>query len=126
MGYVKVVDGQAFIIRNDMRTAAAVGDFVRPGDVLETDENGSLGVTLRDSALLSLGPQSRIVLDSYAFNRAEQDYSLFGRILHGTFTYLSGDVGAFAPDNVQIETPFGIIGIRGTQFAVSVPWEAAQ
>ena len=75
-GSVKTVDGQAFIVREGSSFAAKVGDRVFEKDTLKTSSNGSLAVVLRDDALLSLGPESEVVLDEFLFAPAEGKFSM--------------------------------------------------
>ena len=42
------------------------------------------------------------------------------KIFKGTFSYLSGVMGKLAPDSVKIETPVGMVAVRGTHFLVKV------
>lgn len=117
IGVVRTVDGTAFIRRAGAEIQPAVGDTVREGDVLLTGADGSLGVALSDNALLSLGPASEIHLVEFAFEPRNAIFAFLARILLGSFVYTSGDIGRLSPDSVVIETPVGVIGIRGTRFA---------
>ena len=117
IGVVRTVDGTAYIRRAGAQLQPAVGDAVQEGDVLMTGADGSLGVALSDNALLSLGPASEIHLVEFAFEPRNAIFAFLARILLGTFVYVSGDIGRLSPDSVIIETPVGVIGIRGTRFA---------
>jgi hypothetical protein len=119
-GSVKTVDGQAFIVREGSSFTAKVGDRVFEKDTLKTSSNGSLAVVLRDDALLSLGPESEVVLDEFLFAPAEGKFSMIAKMLKGTAAYVSGLIVKLSPDSARVETPMGNIGFRGTKCLIRV------
>ena len=91
-----------------------------PAIPIVTSTDGSVGITLKDDTLLSLGPNSVFTLVVYEMDPIAQNFSLIGAIMEGTLVVTTGEIGEIAPENVIFETPFGVIGIRGTRFAISV------
>lgn len=120
IGVVRTISGTAHILRDGDRIRPAVGGPVQEGDILRTGADGSIGVALSDNAVLSVGPDSEFHLVEFAFQPRNEIFSFLARILLGTFVYTSGDIGRLSPDAIAIETPVGVIGIRGTRFAGSV------
>jgi hypothetical protein len=120
IGRVKIVSGQAFVVSGGQRNQAKPGDTIDRKDVLETGPDGSLGVTFNDDTLLSLGPDTSIALEEYAFAPAQQRYGFAANLTRGTALFVSGLLGKLAPGSVSVKTPSGTIGIRGTRFAVQV------
>src|SRR3546814_19085140 len=59
VGLVKVVDGEAFALRDDGRSALGGGAPIYVEDVLETGA-GSLGLPFKDGSRISIGPHSRV------------------------------------------------------------------
>jgi hypothetical protein len=41
-------------------------------------------------------------------------------VSQGTLDFVSGMLGKLAPESVSVETPTGVIGMRGTHFVVNV------
>ena len=121
IGFVKISGGEAYVIEDSIRRPVGVGDHLHEGVIVETGRDGSIGATMRDGTLLSIGPNSRFVVEEYTFAPVEAEYSLFTRVLRGTLIYFSGDIGRMSPENVRIETPLGIVGTRGTRVAVRMP-----
>src|SRR3546814_9656190 len=70
VGLVKVVEGEAFALRADGRSALGVGQPIYVEDVVET-EAGSLGLTFKDGTRLSIGPHSRLPFTTLEFAPAE-------------------------------------------------------
>lgn len=117
IGVVRMVAGTAHILREGSELRPAVGDPVREGDILRTGGDGALGIALSDNAVLSIGPETEFHLVEFAFQPRNEVFSFLARVLLGTFVYVSGDIGRLSPGSVSIETPVGVIGIRGTRFA---------
>jgi len=120
IGVVRTATGAATVLRGENTAAASPGLKLLVGDTLLTGRDGSIGVILRDDSSLSIGPESRLVVRSFLFSPAEGKFDLLARISRGTMAYLSGLIGALAPENARFETPSATIGIRGTRFAVKV------
>ncbi len=120
IGVVRTVSGDATVTRGEKTLPAVPGLRLLVGDTLGTGRDGSLGVTLRDESSLSIGPGSRLILQSFLFSPSEGKFDLVARITRGTMAYLSGLIGKLAPEKARFETPTATIGIRGTRFAVKV------
>ena len=120
VGVVKVVKGEALVQRAGQSLPARDGMRLAEGDLLRTGPDGRLGVLLRDDTRLSLGPDSEIRIDRFAFAPAQGNLALVLRMLRGAATYVSGKIAKLSPEAVRVETPVGIVGIRGTQFAARI------
>lgn len=120
IGYVKTVSGKATIVREGLERSAAVGAPLFENDTLKTGEESSLGVTMKDGTTLSAGPETEILLDKYAYVPSRQQLGFVARVSQGTLDFVSGMLGKLAPESVAIETPTGVIGMRGTHFVVRV------
>lgn len=96
------------------------GSPVHLGDVIETGPDGRLLVRFEDGTTLSTGPRARIVLDEFVYDPAAGQGSFVLSVLKGTFLYLTGLVAGTNPEGVEVRTPAGTIGIRGTAFGCVV------
>jgi len=119
-GVIKNVSGKASIGRGEQIIPAAVGAKIHSGDILETGPEGSLGVIFRDDSTLSMGPETRIVIDDFLFSPGEGQLSFVSKISKGTAAYLSGKISKLSPGTARVETPLAVLGIRGTRFLVEV------
>lgn len=120
IGFVKKVTPEAAIVRAGTRTEAVAGAEVRRGDRLLTGQDGSLGVTMKDGTLVSIGPDTEYELTEFAFRPREKELGFVSRIIRGTLHFVSGALSRLAPESVSVATPEGTIGIRGTRFVVKV------
>lgn len=120
IGYVKVVSGSASVVRGDSERGLAVGAPLYEDDLLKTGRESSLGVTMRDGTMLSAGPETELLLDEYAYAPKAGQLGFVARVSQGTLDFVSGMLGKLAPESVAIQTPTGVIGMRGTHFVVRV------
>ena len=120
VGYVKTVSGEVHAISAGQAVRVAVGSPLTAGSTLKTAANASVGISLRDNTLLSLGPNSEFKLTEFAFDPGEGKLSLASRLARGTLDYVSGVIARLRPEAVSVETPSGTLSVRGTHFAVKV------
>lgn len=119
-GSVKTVNGMASIVRQDKVIPSKSGEKIFEKDILRTGADGSMGVIFKDDTLLSLGPNSELVVDEFLFSPAEGKLSFIVRMLKGTAAYLSGIISKLSPESVRFDTPIASLGIRGTKVLVKV------
>ena len=117
---VQKASGMAAIVRQGQTISATIGLKIWENDTLRTGPDGFIGVIFSDETLLSLGPESALVIDRFVFAPREGKFSIVLRMIRGTAAYLSGLVSKLAPDSAHFETPTASIGIRGTRFVVRV------
>lgn len=123
VGSIKTLKGRGSIIRSSNSVNTQIGSKVFRNDSLKTGPDGSMAMVFKDDTLLSIGPDSEVVINEFLFSPAEGKLSIITRLLKGTSAYLSGVIGKLSPESVRFETPVANIGIRGTKFAVSVEGE---
>ena len=119
-GQIKVVSGAAFIIRGNTVLPATIGQRVFEADKVRTGSDGRLGITLKDDTRFSLGPNSEVHLNRFAYAPAEGRIGLALNVVRGIAAYVSGRIAKLSPDAVKLETPGAIVGVRGTTLALSV------
>ncbi|HSC28487.1 MAG TPA: FecR family protein [Vicinamibacterales bacterium] len=120
-GRIKIASGTVLIVRANATIPAKAGELVYEADTLRTGNDGRVGVTLKDDTRLSLGPNSEVRLDRFAFAPAEGRLAFVLRVVKGVAGYVSGQIAKIAPDAVRLETPSAIVGVRGTTIAIRVP-----
>lgn len=120
IGQVKVAKGQVTIERSGQALPATVGTRLQVSDVVRTGADGSVGITMDDDTLLSAGPNSVLALDRYAFDPTTRAGRFDASLNRGTLAVISGRIAKQAPDAMTVRTPSVILGVRGTEFAVSV------
>ena len=119
-GRIKVVSGEAVIVRGSSTVPAQNGVAVYQSDSLRTGKDGRIGVTLSDDTQVSIGPGSEVKLDSFVYDPGQGQLSLVLKFIRGTAAYVSGQIAKLAPDAVRLETPAAIVGVRGTTLGIEV------
>jgi len=120
VGRVKTVKGDASVVHAGSTSPVTVGAPVALGDTLKTGKDGSIGVTLRDNTMVSIGPDTEYAIDQFVFQPRQNKLSFVSRVTKGSLHYVSGTIAKLSPDAVKVATPTGTIGVRGTRFAVRV------
>jgi len=121
IGTVKTAEGEVALLRGNATLAATVGGDVQLHDRLRTGADGSVGVTLNDGTLISLGPNSLFEFSEFEYAPQRGAFGFLGTVKGGTMLYSSGKVGKLAPDRTRIKTPISVIAVRGTRFGVRLP-----
>lgn len=119
-GIVKSLAGDVSIVRNFTSIKAETNMKLLKGDHIRTGNNGKVGLIFEDDTIISIGPNSRIVIEDFLFQPSEKRLSFITRIIQGTVSYLSGQIAKLAPSFVRIETPQATVGLRGTHVLVKV------
>jgi hypothetical protein len=119
-GVIKNTTGKASIERDASTQPATAGMKIHVKDALNTGPEGTMGVIFRDDTTLSLGPDTRIVIDEFLFSPAEGKLGFVSKISKGTAAYLSGQINKLSPGATRVETPLAVLGIRGTRFLIEV------
>ena len=122
-GRIKIASGSVFIVRAGATIPAQPGQVVFEADTLRTGADGRLGLTLKDDTRLSLGPNSEIRLDRFAYAPAEGRLGFVLNVVRGVAAYVSGRIAKLAPDAVRLETPAAIVGVRGTTMVIRASQE---
>lgn len=119
-GYVKKVSGEAWVQTGEHSVKAVPGTPLYAESRIRTGSNAQLGLTLRDDTLLSLGPDTLLQVGEFAYAPEQGKLQLALSMFKGTLHYISGVIARLRPEAVSVKTPSGIIGVRGTRFAVKV------
>ena len=96
------------------------GMSVYQGDVIETGTVGAVNLVFIDETHFAVSQNARLAIDEYVFDPATGQGSSDFSVLKGIFVFTSGLIGRSDPDDVNIDTPMGSIGIRGTIIAGDV------
>lgn len=118
IGTIMEVEGSATITPVGAKAgrALALKDSIHMNDVITTGPKSRVLVLFIDNTQITMSETSKLTVDSYVFdpdnntnNKASYNF------MQGTFQYLSGLVAKKKNPDVNIETAYGTIGIRGTK-----------
>jgi hypothetical protein len=117
-GTVKSAAGTLSVIRAGTTTTVPLnpGDTVDEGDTIVTGADGNALVVFEDNTQITLGENTKILIDSYVYDPSDPDAGTATlRVMEGVFRYISGLIGAKDPGAINIDTPVDGIGRRGTE-----------
>jgi hypothetical protein len=80
----------------------------------------SLKLSFKDNTTASVTENSRFVIDDFVYDPSRGAGRLNVRVAVGTVRYVSGQIARSNQQNVQVNTPTAVIGVRGTDFFMTV------
>jgi hypothetical protein len=119
IGQIKTETGNVSVERAGTAKPLAIGDRVFVSDTIITAD-GTVGITFADNSMMSLGPNSRLSLDQFAFDTTTHNGLFNSSLRKGTLAVKSGQIVRQTPEAMHVRTPAALLGVRGTEFAVSV------
>ncbi len=94
--------------------ALGSGDPVYAGDTISTGANSKMQILLLDQTIFTIGASSGIKLDEFVYDPATSEGKVNADIIQGAFRFISGKIAHRKPENMSVDLPAGVIGIRGT------------
>ena len=117
---IKKLNGAVSVERGGKSMPTAAGMKLLVADTVKTGPDGSVGITFTDNTLLSAGPGSTLILSQYTFNSTTHEGQFDTTVNRGTLSMVSGKMAKQSPKAVRVITPAAIMGVRGTEFFVTV------
>jgi FecR protein len=119
VGSVATLQGNASVTRNNATSALALRDPVYKTDVLQTNVDGTLGITFDDETTFTLKPNTRLAVDEFVYQEGGTSNAAIFNVVRGTAAFVAAEVAHTG--NMRIDTPTSSLGIRGTTGLVEVP-----
>jgi hypothetical protein len=119
VGSVATLQGTASVTRNNATSALALRDPVYKNDLLQTNVDGTLGITFDDETTFTLKPNTRLAVDEFVYQEGATDNAAIFNVVRGTAAFVAAEVAHTG--NMKINTPTSSLGIRGTTGLVEVP-----
>lgn len=117
---VKSSVGIAAIERGTTRLPAKPGLQLNPGDRLVTGKDGRISLSFIDNTRFSVGPNSRIAVNEFNYDRTRQQGTFLTQVDRGSLAIVSGHIAKSGKDSMKVRTPNSLLGVRGTRFIVEV------
>lgn len=117
---VKSSSGPAAIERGTTRLPAAPGLLLFAGDRIVTGKNGRIGLSFIDNTRFAIGPNSRIAVSKFEYDRTRQQGTFVTQVDRGSLAVVSGKIAKSGRDTMTVRTPNSLLGVRGTRFIVEV------
>src|SRR5580700_4642828 len=119
VGSVATLQGTASVTRNNATSALQLRDTVYKNDVLQTNIDGTLGITFDDETTFTLKANTQLAVDEFVYQQGGTDNAAVFNVLRGTAAFVAAEVAHTG--DMKITTPSSTLGIRGTTGLVEVP-----
>lgn len=120
VGEITAHKGNGEIRRDKSSFESKKGLSVNMMDKIYT-ANGTSNITFNDKTNLTVTAQSEIIIDDFVYSGNQPASSRMSMaVLRGTATFTTGLIGKANAKNVRVRTPTASIGIRGTNFSMTV------
>ena len=120
IGDIILQTGNAVIERNDGEDVKAEDDLdIFSYNTVKTGK-GKVAIGFIDDTRVDVTEHSKLIIDEFVYDPNTKTGSLSLKAALGTIRYASGQIAKTSPTNVQIKTPTATIGVRGTDFTMTV------
>jgi len=118
IGIVKTIRGRVEVKRAKKVFSLKKGSILENGDMILTKAKSSIGIIFDDGSRLSLGSKAIFLINKFIVKPSKKRYEVDLELKKGKALFSSGKIGKLSPQSVKFRIPTGVIGIRGTKFAV--------
>jgi len=119
IGKITQAEGPSTITRDTGELQGSTGVGILSMDKVQTFK-GKQVINFIDETKLELESHSRVIIDEFVFDPANDIGSMSIKTGLGTVRYASGQIAKKYKQNVKIQTPTAVIGVRGTDFTMTV------
>ena len=119
VGLVQVVEGRVVIMHADMlRGYLAKKDLpLFRGDIVVTDKDGRARLAMNDGSILSLAPDTRMVINQVVYHKKKKRRLSFFKLL-GKARFWVKKLVNLKQSDVKIKTQTAVVGVRGSDFII--------
>ena len=121
IGEVTQLEGNGVIDRKDGDKGIVVEKEL---DVFSYDTvktgNGKVGIEFIDATRVDVTQHSKLIIDEFVYDPNSGTGKLSLKASLGTVRYASGQIAKNSATNVKITTPTATIGVRGTDFTMTI------
>jgi len=114
VGAVDKVQAQVEATQAGQTRPLVVNSDVYFRDRCHSTDGARLQATLKDGTQLTLGENATLVVDEFIYDPSMSRGALSLSVIRGAFLYVGGRIEGVNGAKVQIHTPVGAIGVRGT------------
>ena len=118
IGSISELRGNAQVLR-DKPYGAELDFSILSYDKVET-ANGRMGITFIDDTQIRLTENSQVLIDEFVFDPNPDKSKMALTFAKGTARFVTGKLNKVPKKNIKIRTNSATIGIRGTDFTITV------
>ena len=118
IGSISELRGNAQVLR-DKPYGAELDFGILSYDKVET-ANGRMGITFIDDTQIRLTENSQVLIDEFIFDPNPDKSKMALTFAKGTARFVTGKLNRVPKKNIKIRTNSAVVGIRGTDFTITV------
>ena len=118
IGSITELNGAGRVVR-DQTYKASIDLDINSYDNVQTS-NGRLGITFLDDSQVRLTEHSELIIDEFIYDPDPSKSKMALQFASGTARFITGKLATIDKENIIINTPSATVGIRGTDFTVTV------
>ena len=121
IGNIDRLEGKGVVDRKDGEKNITIEQSL---DILQYDTvktgNGKVGILFIDETRVDVTQHSKLIIDEFVYDPNSKTGKLNLSANLGTVRYASGQIAKNSKQNVVITTPTATIGVRGTDFSMTI------
>src|SRR5262245_26234188 len=131
IGEIRETAGNVGLHRADgTPVVAEVGTPIYQDDSVVTGSDATVEIVFVDGMTFSLGANGNVTIDKLIYNPGGDGNAIDLGVARGAFVFITGQVAPASGEGVNVDTPAGVIGVRGTSGAcaaspVAASWTCA-
>ena len=120
VGRFTQAEGQVELLKGGKPPAQPVkpDDGVEPGDAVHTKDLSRAQVKLLDDSILTIAPNSQIIIEEYLYEAAKNQRRASIQVLQGLVQAVVTRLFPVKEPDFLVKTPDAIMGVRGTEWYV--------
>jgi hypothetical protein len=117
---IKVSQGSVQIVRGEKTFPGRLGAKLKVDDAVVTGGDGSVGLIFLDNSILSMGPESEVILKRFNYDPTTYMGAFDAFVKQGTVSLQAGNLAESGADNVRVTTPQAELKGNAKQLLISV------
>ena len=116
---VTAIKGSVKIHNTSVDKLATLGEKLEEKDSVITADNSKAQLMFNDDTIITVGKNSNFSISEYMYEDSKEPTAQFN-LVKGAMRTITGKIGKIAPERFSVRANTATIGIRGTNFTVTV------
>lgn len=117
---VGIVGAVVGTIKNQNNEVLKAGDKIYFGDTITSEDKSKTQLMMADETIISVGSKTEMIIDEFTYDPSTQNGKFLATIQQGSVKLLTGKISDKDPKKLEVKTPAGTLGTRGTEFQAIV------
>ena len=117
IGVIGVAVGE---INNQKNEKLFSGSKIFYGDTILVKSKSNAQILFLDETVMTVGEDTELTIDDFIYDPKTNEGNFVTNIKSGLVKTISGKISEKNPENLEIKMPNGSLGVRGTEFLVSL------